>query len=472
MARSSIGAAICFCLALGLGLHPPVVTAQEESPAPPSNSQQSTPPPVERRTRPVLPAPLGGFSPGLTAEPEPTEARPNLLTGSIGVNGLYTDNAFTSGSKAVDDYQYSIVPALGFQTFGLRTQWTVNYGGGLTVDQRIPGNNQQTHGATAHVRHDFTRHLSAEARQDYTMTNNPFARIGASELLPTVTGPGQLSPFAVPSPVMRIGSISTANLMYQLSRHSAMGISGSFSLLHFRNDERPVGANGNRIDTTNAAGRAFHLRQISPHHTIGMEFQLQDLRFNGGIARALDQTLYLFDGISFRANMTLSLYAGPEFTHTHNAIIAQPGLAQALLPVVSDAWSVAGGFAYAWRGKRNGLRVSGDRGVSDGGGWSGAVRLNTAGLGVERALSSHWSATLELAYSDGHTIGVPLDLGRVTTEQGLVRFVGRLTRNLSATAQYGRIQQPHAGLFTQTLLKNHNQIQAGLTYQFQKALSK
>lgn len=474
MARSFISAAIyfCFCLALGLGVHAPVVKAQQGSPAQPGNNPQSTPPAVESSTRPVLPAPLGGFNPRLTAEPETTEGRPNLLTGSIGAIGLYTDNAFTSGSKAVDDYQYSILGGLGFRTFAPHTQWTLNYGGGLTVDQRISGNSQQTHDATVDVRHDFTRRLSAEARQDYTMTNNPFARIGADELLPTVTGPGQLSPFAIPSPVTRIGSISTANLVYALGRHSAIGTSGSFSLLDFRDDERLVGANGRLIDTTNTAGRAFYLRQASPHHTIGTEYQVQDLRFNSGAARTLDQTIYLFDGISFTGNMTLSLYAGPELTHTHNAIIAQPGFGPELFPAIGDIWSVGGGFAYAWRGKRNGLRISGERGVSDGGGWSGAVRLNTASLEVERALSPRWRVTLDLAYSDGRTIGVPLDFGRITTEQALVGFLCRLTRNLSATAQYGRIQQPHAGRFTQALLKNHNEIQAGLTYEFQKVFSK
>lgn len=473
MVRSSIAGAIYLYSSLALGLvgYSLVGMAQQAVPSRLGERAQESPSGIEHSTGPVLPAPLNGLNPRLTAAID-NEGGPNQLTGSVGLNGLYTDNAFTSGLKAIGDYQYSVLAGLGFRTFAPRTQWRLNYAGGFTIDQRSSGNSQQAHDGTLDVRHDFTRRLSAEARQDYTMTNNPFARIGTSESLPAVTGPGELSPLTIPSPVTRIGSISTASITYALARHSAIGTSGSFSLLNFHDDEKLVGSRGALIDTTNTAGRVFYLRQISPRHTIGAEYQLQDLRFNGGVARTLDQTVFLFDGISFKGDMTLSLYAGPESTHTHNAVVARPNLAPEVFLRINEVWSLGGGVAYAWRGKRNGLRLSGERGMSDGGGWSGAVRLNTARLELERALSPRWSTTLDLAYSDGRTLEVPLELGRITTEEAGFGFSWRLTSGWTAFAQYGRIQQPHAAQFTQTLLKNHNQVQAGLTYEFQKVFSK
>ncbi|SRR5579871_1010070 len=472
MDRYFIRAAVCFCLNLGLGLCAQTLPPQEETNAPPSD-RQSTAEVGEGPTAPVLPAPLGGFNPRLT-QAETAEQQPNLLTGSIGVNALYIDNAFSSGSSTVADYQYSVLPSVGFQTFGRQTQWTMNYAGGVTINQRAVGNSQQTHDGALDFRHEFTRHLSTEVRQDYTMTNNPFVQIGANDLLSTVTGPGQLSPFAVPQPVTRISSISTANLMYQLARHSAMGVSGSFSLQNFRNAEALAGTGGALVDTTNGSGRAFYLSQISRHHAIGTEYQLQDLSFDGGVAHTMDQVVYLFDGMSFQRNMTLSIYAGPEFTHTHNVILARPGAAPAVLPVVGNVWSLGGGFAFAWRGKRNGLRVAADRSVSDGSGWGGAVRLNTASLELMRAFNSRWSVNCTLAYSDGRTIGVPsnLDAGKITTEQGLLGLSYRWTHNLSLTTQYGRIKQPHAGLFTSTLNPDHNEILAGVSYSFEKGFPK
>ena len=460
---------LCLCASPGL-LSGPLMAQQEKQPASADQPQTQA---LETSGQLILPPPLGGFSPRLTSDSEAAPEKRNLLVGGIDINGLYTDNAFTQGSKAVSDYQYTVLPSIGLQSFSPDTDWLLHYGGGLTVDQRMSWNNQLQHAANAYLRHNFTRHVVSEFRQDYSLTNDPFSQVGQSQSLPTISGPGQLSPFAMPQPITRISSISSANLTYQFSQHSAMGVSGSFSLQHFNDAVTNSGASGSLIDTADTAGRAFYLRQISARQTIGSECQLLDLRFDSGAARTVDQTLFLFDSFSLRQGMTLSLYAGPERTHTHNVMILGPNLNTVVLPVLADNWSVAGGFMYSWQGRHTGFRLSGDREVSDGGGWSGAVRLNTASLELLRALNKRWTVTLDLSYSDGRTIGVPAKVGnsRITTEEGLIGFLYRVTRDLSLTAKYGRIQQPNAGLFSVALQPNHNQVQAGLTYRFQKALS-
>ena len=454
----------------GLGmlvlLLPLVARAQEAS-------QESQAPTQQSNSRPVLPDPLGGFSPTLTLGETPTQTA-KVLDGSIGINGLYSDNAFTANPLALGDHRYSILPALGFRSVGPQTQWILNYAGGVTVDPQLPNSTQQTHRVKADLKQEFTRRLAAEIRQDYTLTNYPFTQIGAGQALPTVAGPGELSPFVVPSPVTQIASITNANLTYMLSQRSAAGVSGGFLLRHFRDAQSASPSVASLIDTTNTAGRAFYFRQVSPHQTVGAEYQLQDLRFEGGRARTVDQVLFLFDGISFTPNMTLSLYAGPEHTGNNNIAVLEPGLSMPILPSLQRQWSAGGGVAYAWRGKTNGLRLSAERGVSDGGAWLGAVRLNTASLAVQKSLNARWSANLDLTYSDGRAIGLPanVDGGRVTTEEGMLGFSCRLLRNLTASTAYARIRQPHLGPFIHVFQPNYNQIQAGLTYQFQKAFSK
>jgi hypothetical protein len=172
--------------------------------------------------------------------------------------------------------------------------------------------------------------------------------------------------------------------------------------------------------------------------------------------------------------MTLSLYAGPDHTGSHNVAVIAPGLSTSIVPSLQRQWSGSGGIAYAWRGKTNGLRLSAERGVSDGGGWLGAVRLTTASLALQKALSARWSATFDLTYSDGHAIGMPANVlgDRVTSGEGLLGFSCRVTRNLTASTAYARIRQPHLGPFIHVFQPNYNQIQAGLTYQFEKAFSK
>lgn len=483
MTTCCIRASAWVLLGLGIPLWAQTApTLQDRNSAPTGSQEQHTAQaaeedasvvPDEGETGPVLPAPLGGITPRLT-ETATEVQQPNLLTGSVAVNALYLDNAFTTGNKSVGDYQYSVLPGIAFQTFGPQTQWKMSYAGGLTIDQRASGNSQQSHDGVVDFRHQFTRRLQTELRQDLLMTNNPFGQIGQNNLLPTVTGPGELSSFAVPQPVTRIGSISSGNLTYQVAQHSAIGASGSFSLLHFQNTAGLTGVNGTLIDTTNGTGRGFYLNQISRNQIIGTEYQIQQLRFESGTARTVDQVLYLFDGISFHKHMTVSIYAGPDFTQTHNIIIARPDAPPAVFPVTGSVWSLGGGIAYAWRTKRNGFRLSFDRGVTDGGGLGGAVRQNSASLDLVKAFNERWSTSLNLAYSDGRTIGVPsnLDAGRLTIEQATVGLGYKWTREVTLTAQYGRVNQPHAGLFTPTLNPDHNEFLVGFSYAFEKAFPK
>ncbi len=472
MSRSLMNICVGLWL-LAASLQPAALMSQEEKQPPTVDAQQETQAPVENSGELVLPPPLGGFSPRLNSNPEAAQERRKLLVGGIEINGLYIDNAFTVGSKAVSDYQYSILPSIGLRSSSPGTQWVLNYGGGVTLDQRASGNSLLQHNVSAYIQHNFTRHLASEFRQDYDLTNNPFMQTSGSTTLPAVTGPGQLSPFAVPEPVTRRTSVSAASLTYQLSQHSAVGANGSFSLQQFNDAVTNTGSRGSLIDTTAGTGRAFYLRQISAHQTIGSEYQLLHLRFESGAARTLDQTLFFFDSFSLAKNMTLSLYAGPDRTHTHNVIIQSPNFAAVILPIIADQWSVSGGLAFSWQGTRTGFRLSGDRGVSDGGGWTGAVRLTTASMELVRGLNKRWSATLELTYSDGRTIAFPSNVGisRVTTEEGLLGLLYRLTPDVALTAQYGRIRQPYTGQFSPTLQPDHNQVLAGLTYRFQKALS-
>src|SRR5215475_11427964 len=197
---------VCLGLLLAICERPLVLMAQQTSEEPQTDGRQASPPLV-------LPAPLGGFTPTVTAS-ESTSCE-NLLTGGVGVNALFSDNSFSASPTALNHSQYSITPEIGLEIFGLHTQWLLDYAGGLTLDQGALGNTQQRQAATVDVRHNFTQRLAGEVREHYTMSNNPFAQVGENPSLPTLTGPGQLSPFAVPSPVTQMANVSTANLTYR-----------------------------------------------------------------------------------------------------------------------------------------------------------------------------------------------------------------------------------------------------------------
>jgi hypothetical protein len=444
---------------LGLGILPSALLAQQET--------QMT----EAKRRMDVPAPLGGLTQPLTS---PSEGEPGtILTAGLGVEALYDDNVAALDGSQIGHYQYSILPSIGLQRFDQETQWVLHYVGGVTFDQRALQDDLITHGGTADFRHDFSRRLATELREEYLVTNNPFAHIGTSQSLPALTGPGELSSFVVPPTATRTASVSLASLSYQLGPYSGIGISGNLSMQRYRDVIATSGIDGSLIDTRTVAGRAFYVDQISPHQRIGAEYQLQDLEFDGGLARAVDHTVFLFDEISLRNDMKLSLFAGPESSHIHNVLILNPNLSTSVVPALSDQLSWAGGIMYTWQGKHTGFSASGRRGVSDGGGFLGAVRLTTGQLEMERRITQRWILTLGTSYSDGRALDASANGtgNRITTVEGHVAAEHRITGNISVRGQYAHVDQPHGGDFSQSIRGHHNQVEIGLDYQFHRTLN-
>jgi hypothetical protein len=264
-----------------------------------------------------------------------------------------------------------------------------------------------------------------------------------------------------------------ASLGYQLGPHSGIGANGNFSMQRFRDVITTSGTSGSLIDTRTITGRAFFVSRISRRQTIGAEYQLQDLNFVSGEARAVDHTVFLFDEISLRSDMKLMLFAGPDRSHIHNVLILNPDLSTSVVPALSDQWSWAGGIMYTWQGKHSGFLASGRRGVSDGGGFVGAVRLTTAQLEMTRQFDAHWTASLGTSYSDGRALDASANgTGeRITTAEGHVGVERRIMRNITVRGQYAHVYQPHGQIFLQNILGHRDRVEIGLEYQFHRILT-
>lgn len=264
-----------------------------------------------------------------------------------------------------------------------------------------------------------------------------------------------------------------ASLSYQLGPHSGIGINGNFSIQHFSDVVTASGSSGSLIDTRTTVGRAFFVSQISRRQTIGAEYQIQGFNFLDGLARVVDHAVYLFDAFSLGSDMRLTLFAGPDQSHIHNVFILNPDLSTTVLPFLNDQLSWAGGMMYTWQGKHTGVRVSGQRGVSDGGGFLGAVRLNTGLLELQTRINERWTAILGTSYSDGRSLDSSArGLGnRITVAEGHAGFERRIMRSLSLRGQYAHVYQPHGATFIPGILGHHNQVGITLEYLYHRTFS-
>ena len=461
---SSLGLTAFAALALSVA-QPPALIAQDQNAKTQAHDSSFT----------GVPAPLGGTSPQLL----PTSAGEvhNLLRGGLAVGALYDDKAIPVNAQPAE-YQFTVSPTLAVQQTRPQTVWSLDYRGGLTIDHRPQEVGRSIHNATsvtADVQHIFARRLQLELREDYMRTSNPFGYVGESASVAALSGAGQLNSFIAVPVATRIAEVSSGNLTYQLTHHSSIGFSGSYSTQRFREVAVSPGVALGLIDTRMATGRGFYALEISPRHKIGFEYQLQDLRFQGNIARTLDQTVFVFDEIALKTNLTLTLYAGPDRAHTHNNILLLGSNASpSVVPQINDVWSPAGGAMFTWRGRFVALELSGQRLVTDGGGSTGAVRATSASAELRKNFTNRWTGSLGYLYSDRR---LPIGSAnaansRVALQQGSLILERRLAERLVVRGQYARIQQESAGTPVPLTTGNHNRVGAELAYEFARPLGR
>jgi hypothetical protein len=402
----------------------------------------------------------------------------NLVRGGVIAGTLYDDNALTVKGQRFDEYQYSILPSLTLQQTRPHTVWSLDYRGGFTVDHKAQEASpayQLATSTTADVQHIFARRLLLELRQDYLHTSNPFGYTGESQSVGAVSGAGQLNSFVAAPAATRTAEVSSGDLTYQLTQRSSMGFSGSYSMQRFRDVAAGPGATLSLIDTKTATGRGFYAIEISQQQKIGFEYQLQDLRFQGDAARTVDQTLFLFDEITLKTNMTLTLFAGPDDAHIHNNILqlASSG-STSIVPLINDVWSPAGGAMFTWRGRFAALELSGQRLITDGSGSIGTVRATSGSAELRKELTKHWNVSFGYRYSDGRLLvgSANADNSRITVQQGTFILERRLTERMVVRAQYARVQQLSSGAPAPLTTGNHNRVGVELAYEFARPLGR
>ena len=422
-----------------------------------------------------VPAPLGGTRPQLLPTSE-GEVR-NILRGGLTLGTLYDDNAIPVNVQP-SEYQFSVSPSLALQQTRPHTSWSLDYSGGLTVKHRPQETGpsiQNATSVTADLQHIFARRLQVELREDYLRTSNPFGSTEESASVAALSGAGQLNSFIAVPAATRIAEVSSGNLTYQLTHHSSMGFSGSYSTQRFRDVAVAPGVAPSLIDTRTATGRGFYALEISRHQKIGFEYQLQDLRFQGNVARTLDQTVFVFDEIALKTNMTLTLYAGPDRAHTHNNIfLLGSNGSTSVVRLIDDIWSPAGGAMFTWRGRFVALELSGQRLITDGSGSTGAVRATSASAELRRNLTNRWTAGVGYLYSDRPLLISSANAGssRVTLQQGSLSLERRLAERLVVRGQYARLQQESTGTPAPLTTGNHNRVGVELAYEFARPLGR
>ena len=121
---------------------------------------------------PQMPALLGG--PGISAAFSSELERSNYLRGGINVSATYDDNPLLVSSGATSNTSVSIFPNISIAESSSRIRWSLGYAGGLTINQSLPNENQDSQSLNFNSQYRLSPHVNLRVAENFSLTTGFF----------------------------------------------------------------------------------------------------------------------------------------------------------------------------------------------------------------------------------------------------------------------------------------------------------
>jgi hypothetical protein len=417
-----------------------------------------------REDLPQIPSMLGG--PGSSLAFLSEMQRTNYLRGGVNLGAAYDGNALLAPSGQVGNMTYSVFPSVALDQSTSRMRWTLGYGVGLTVNQRLSNQNQGSHNLNFDSEFRLSPHVNLRAAENFSLTAGMFGANGGPGLQPGLGGPNG----TLITPLANIRSSQTVvETHYHFARKDAIGASGSLYDLHY--SDVTTGA-GSLVDTRVAAGSGFWLHEIFHGDWAGVGYRFQRMTY-GPIGETRVHSLTVVNTLSLSRAFTLSAFIGPEYSDNYGIAAMGPNAGQ--VTSFSD-WSTAGGVDLGWQKQRTSLSAGYSKQVSNGSGIVGAVRLENIHGSFRRELLPGWAAAVTATY--GNNESLTLASANTATSIKTTSVGASLERNIgrSLGLQFGYFHdiQNQSGSNTPSLNydANRNRLSVTLSYQWAKPLGR
>jgi hypothetical protein len=442
---------------------------QDQAANNPNASDENTPAPPSSESHVPTPLPLSIDANMLEFSPE--LAHTNFLNAGVSAGASYDTNLLSSSTTEVGGAIYTITPTIGLNMSRPRLLWTMDYSGGYLVNQRYSGFNQASHSAGIDIRYRLSPHVNFRVSDRFLYTGNFLSQLQGNTSVPgggVITQPNQ----AVITPIaQRTDNLGTVEITYQYSAGDMVGASGTFYNSHFGNV--PAGS-PQLLATKTEQGSGFYTHRFTPRNWTGIAYNYQRLNFNPDTQSVQTHSFYLFHTIYLQPRMQLALFAGPEYSDVSGQVVVDnTTIPPTTARRAQQSWSTAGGASFSWQGLRTGIRASGVRKVSDGGGLLEAVTMTTVNGGVRRQLTR--SANIDFSVVYGDSTALQAGSGAFTALKSVSGSVGweqRFGRNFSANLGYARDYQQQNTTAVSALNINHNRGWITLAYQFSHPLGR
>jgi hypothetical protein len=436
-------------LAIVLSIGLANVAAQDEPGAPPAAIKEAG-----------SPSHLGSEAPALAIASD-TESR-NVLVAGFSLGAAYDNRGLynTTTSTFSGDTRYFIESSVAFQRTFSAGSVTLSYTPGVSISTDNNSNNQYTQNLAGDVNWRPNSRFQLHARQDYSVTDNPFEIVGRVDLLPGLGGPLGPNYNGVLPDTKRTSLVSNADMDYLVSEHRAVGITGGFQKYTF-DSSTPSTANVPYVNSEVITGSVFFSQQFSRAVNAGIQFAYTDIYSTGAVvARTQAPAPMVFVKLTPDSRTTITLFAGPEYARTRE-VIGDVG-------VFETGWYPTFGGTVSWNGHRNAFDVQGQRRIGNGGGVLEAVRDTTAGAAYRFRVAKRLLSEVRADWSDEKAIGLLSQGNYFESMWAGGGPVYELSRSFSLRADVAYVHQAQQGVAV--VAGNHLMIQGSLDYRFHKGL--
>jgi hypothetical protein len=450
-----------FAVVLWLGLAP-VVYAQD------TQNTQEVPRLMVEET--AGPAHLGAEAPPLAIDTDVVSR--NILIAGFSLGAVYDSRGLYNGGNASvspyysSDVRYFVQPSIGYQRTFSTGAWTVSYTPGISISQHDPTDDQYTNNLAGDINWKPNSYFMLHARQDYSLTNNPFEGVGRVDLLPGLGGPFGPNYDGVLPQTQRTSLVTSVDLTYRVAEHSAIGVTGGFQKYSFDPLHTSTGVSYNPfVNSKVINGSVFYSQQISTSVAAGVQLAYTDIYSTGAeVARTQAPAPMGFVKWSPGQNTVVTLYAGPQYARSRQDVTIGPFT----VAVYLHHWYPTYGGTLAWSRGRNAFNANGMQRVANGGGVLDAVKAIDAGAAYRARLTRRLLAEVRGNWSDERGIGYFSSGSYFRSLWAGGGPVFELKRSLSLHMDVAYVHQSQNGLALAA--GNHMLIQGSLDYRFRKNL--
>jgi hypothetical protein len=415
----------------------------------------------------TTPSHLSGDAPSLATRTDPDYR--NILVGGATFGASFdTAGYIDANGNTVGDARFFGQPSIAFRQTYPTANWTLSYTPGVSVSQHDTDSTQYTQNMAADGSWKVTPRLTLHARQDYSISTNPFESVGRVALLPDLGGYFGPNYDGVIPNSKRTAMVSNADVSYRLTAHLAVGITGGYQQFNYTSLDNSQLAAAGLIDSTVINGSVFLSDEISRRQTLGVQAAYMDIYSYGEQqSRVQAPAVLLFDTIKFTPHQVLTVYAGPEYARSSGLVPVAPPIYAAVL---QRDWHPTAGVTYAWSGTQDALVLDFSRRISSGGGLMAASTMTYGSAAFRSKLTKRWTTEVRVSADNQDALDLfdqNTYFRTIWTGGGLVREVNR---NFSIRLDGAYIRQTGTGLGF--VPGNHGLVQITFDVHFMKGLGR